>query len=88
MGPEVMNACEPEQAGTEEHGKMLKRIQILEDGRLKRQKIGKLKEKRRITRKEHTRLRNEFEMGGFMAQKDRSMESCQRENTAGQRCSA
>ena len=29
-----MNCCKPEQVGTKEHGKMLKRIQILEDGRV------------------------------------------------------
>ena len=34
MGPKLMNCCKPEQVGTKEHGKMLKRIQILEDGRV------------------------------------------------------
>ena len=29
-----MNCCKPEQVGTQEHDKMLKRIQILEDGRV------------------------------------------------------
>ena len=32
MGPKLLNCCRPEQVGTKEHGKMLKRIQILEDG--------------------------------------------------------
>ena len=34
MGPKLMSCCIPEQVGTKEHGKMLKRIQILEDGRV------------------------------------------------------
>ena len=29
-----MNCCKPEQVGTKEDGKMLKRIQILVDGRV------------------------------------------------------
>ena len=34
MGPKLMNCCRPEQAGTKEYGKMIKRIEILEDGRV------------------------------------------------------
>ena len=34
MGPTMLNYCRPEQVGTEEHGKMLQRIQILEDARV------------------------------------------------------
>ena len=34
MGPPLMNCCKPVQVGTKEHGKMLKRIQILEEGRV------------------------------------------------------
>ena len=34
MGPKLMNCCKPEQVGTKEHGKMLKRIQVFEDGRV------------------------------------------------------
>ena len=34
MGPKWMNCCKPVQVGTNEYGKMLKRIQILEDGRV------------------------------------------------------
>ena len=30
----LMNSCKPEQVGTKEYGKMHKRIQILEDGRV------------------------------------------------------
>ena len=58
--------------GTKEHGKMLKRIQILEDGRVpaKEAKDWKMEgKKRRITRKEYKRLINEFELKGLMAQK-------------------
>ena len=29
-----MNCCKPEQLGTKEHGKMFKRIQVFEDGRI------------------------------------------------------
>ena len=32
MGPKLMNCCKPEQMGTKEYGKMLKRIQVLKDG--------------------------------------------------------
>ena len=43
-----MNCCRPEQVDPKEHGNMLKRIQILEDGRVpaKEAKTGKLKEKK------------------------------------------
>ena len=34
MGPKLMNCCRPERMGTKEYGKMLKRIQTLEDGRV------------------------------------------------------
>ena len=53
MGPKLMNYCMPEQVGTKECGKMLKRIQILEDGRVpaKEAKYWKIEgQKRRITR--------------------------------------
>ena len=47
-GTKWMNRCKPEQVGTKEHGKMLKRIQVLEDGRVlpRRQETGRLKDKR------------------------------------------
>ena len=57
---------------TKEYGKMLKRIQILEDGRVpaKEVKDWKIEGKRmRITRKEYKRLMNEFELEGLRAQK-------------------
>ena len=34
MGPKLMNCCRLEQMGTKEFGKMLKRIQTLEEGRV------------------------------------------------------
>ena len=50
MGPKLMNCCRAVQVSTKEHGKMLKRIQILEDGRVPAQeaKKGKLKDKKCI----------------------------------------
>ena len=58
--------------GTQEYGKMLTRIQVLEVGRVpaKEAKSWIIEgQKRRITRKEYQRLVNKFEMEGFMAQK-------------------
>ena len=34
MGPKLVNCCEPEQMGTKEFDKMMKRIQTLEGGRV------------------------------------------------------
>ena len=65
-------SCKLVQVGTEEHGKMLKRIQILEGGRVLPNEAENWKierEKRRITWKKYRRPSIEFEMGGFMAQK-------------------
>ena len=62
----------PEQVGTQEHDKMLQRIRILEDGRIPAKEASNWKiegQKRRITRKEYRKMWNEFETGGFMAQK-------------------
>ena len=67
--------------GTKEYGKMLKRLQILEDGRApaKEAKDWKIEgRKRRITRKEYRRQSNEFKMEGLMVQK-RVMDLCERE---------
>ena len=52
MGPKLMNFCKPEPMGTTEHGKMLKRIQTLEDSRIpaKEAKIGVSKDKREESR--------------------------------------
>ena len=33
-GPKLMNCCNPEQVNIKEHGKMLKRTQVLEEGRI------------------------------------------------------
>ena len=58
--------------GTQGHGKMLKRIQVLEDGRVQAKEARNWRiegEKRIMTGKEYQRLRNNFEMEGFMAQK-------------------
>ena len=67
-----MNCCKPEQVGTNEYGKMLKRIQVLEDSRIPAREARNWKiegQKRRITRKGYKRLWNESETRGFMAQK-------------------
>ena len=76
MGQKILNCCEPVHVGTKEHGKMLKRIQILEDGRVpaKEAQIWRIEvKKRRITWKEYSRLLNEFELKGGVE------ESCKRE---------
>ena len=67
-----MNCCKREQVGTKEHGKMLKRIQALEDARIPAKEARNWKiegPNRRITRKEYRRLWNKFETGGFIAKK-------------------
>ena len=72
MGPKLMNCCKPEQMRSKEHGKMLKRIPVLEGGGVpaKEAKSWRIEGlKRRITRKEHQRLLNKFQMEGFVAQK-------------------
>ena len=54
MGPMVMNCCPPEQVGTKEYGKMLKRIQVFEDGRVPAKEARSWRiegQKRRITEK-------------------------------------
>ena len=76
-----MNCCKPEQACTKENGKMLKRIQVLEDGRVPARMRGNWKiegQSRRITRKECQKLLIKFEMEGSMAQEDcgMSLEKC------------
>ena len=72
MGPELMNCCKREPMGTQGHGKVLKIIHVLEDGRVPAKEVRNWRsegQKRRITRKEYQRLLNKFEMEGFMAQK-------------------
>ena len=66
MAPKQVNCCRPEQMGTKDFGKWMKRIQILEEGRVP----AKVREKKkRITRKEYRRLLYNFEMEGLKAQK-------------------
>ena len=57
--------------GTKEFGKMMERIQTLEEGRVpaKEAKKGRIEgDNKRITRKEYQRLFNNFDMEGLMAQ--------------------
>ena len=71
MEPQLMNCCRPEQKGTEEVGKMMKRILTLEEGRVPVQKAKNWRiegEKKRITRKEYQRLLNIFEMEGLIGE--------------------
>ena len=71
MGPKLVNCCVLEPMGTKEFGKMVKRIQTLEKGRVpaKEAKNWRIEgEKKRTTRKEYRRLKNNFEMEGIMAQ--------------------
>ena len=54
MGPKLMNCCKPEPTGTQVCGKMLKRIQVLEDGTVPATEARSWRiegQKRRITRK-------------------------------------
>ena len=72
MEPKLMNCCKPQPMGTQGYGKMLKIIQVLEDGRVPAKEARNWRiegQKRRITRKEYQRLLNKLEMEGFMAQK-------------------
>ena len=87
MGPKLMNCGKPEQMGTKEYGKMLKRIQTLEDGRIPAKEANNWRiegQKRRITRKEYQRLVNKFEMEGFMAQQ--ILWNLAKEKTMKERC--
>ena len=43
VGPKMMNYCKLEQVGTKEHGKILKRIQVLEEGRVKAKEAKKMR---------------------------------------------
>ena len=56
---------------TNEFGKMMKRIQILDEGRVpaKEAKSWRIEGEKKNTRKEYKRLLNKFEMEGLMAQK-------------------
>ena len=66
-----MNCCKPEQVGTREDGKLQKRIQVLEKGRIPANEVRYWKvqgPKKRITTKGNGILWNELETRGFMAQ--------------------
>ena len=72
MGPKQVNCCKPEQMGAKAFGKMRKRLQTLEEGRVPANEAKNRiieGEKKRITRKEYQRLLNNFEMEGLIAQK-------------------
>ena len=59
--------------GTQGYAKMLKRIQVLEGGRVSAKEARNWRiegQKRRITRKGYQRLLNRFEIEVYMAQKD------------------
>ena len=67
-----MNRCRPAKKGTNEHGKMLTTILMPGKGEVPDRYAGERKVeggKRRATSKECKRPRQEFEVGGFMAQK-------------------
>ena len=59
LGPKLMNRCRTKGKGPKENRKMLKRILKLEKGEF---------EKKRVTRRECKRSREECEDGRFMAQ--------------------
>ena len=44
MGPTFVNHCGPEKVGTKEYGRMFKRIQVLEEGRIPAKKAGSRRE--------------------------------------------
>ena len=87
MVPNLRNCCKPVQVGTAEHGKMLKRIQMLEDGRVPAKAANNRRierKKRRITWMEYRRLSNEFELEAINGA-ERLVEPCKREKIAGQK---
>ena len=73
MGSKLMNCCKPELVDTKEHDKMLKRIQVLEDGRAPAKEARSWRvegEKRRITEKKVSEVfETSSRMEGFVAQK-------------------
>ena len=65
MGPTLTNCSKRELVGTKEYCKMLKRIQVVEDGRVPAKEASHWKiegQKRTITRKEYQLFLNKFEM--------------------------
>ena len=80
MGPKLVNCYKPEQVGTKEYGKMLKRIQILEDGRVPTKEARNWKiegQNTKIVRKEYKILLIGFRDGRIHGA-NRSMESRKR----------
>ena len=72
MGPKLVNCCRPEQMGTKEFGKMMNRIQSLEEGRVPVTEAKNWRidgEKKIISRKEYRRGFNNFEMEGSRQKK-------------------
>ena len=72
MVQKLMICCKLVQVGTKEHGKMLKRIQILEGGRVPAKEAKNCRiegERGGLLGKEYRKLLNELESGGSMAQK-------------------
>ena len=71
-GPKLMKQCKLEKMNTKEHGKMKKRILLREEESVpaKNARGWKIEgQNRRVTKKECKRLREEFEVEGFTAQK-------------------
>ena len=59
MGPKLVNCCKLEQMGTKELGKMMRRLQTLEGGRVPDKEANNWRiegEKKRIARKEYKTL--------------------------------
>ena len=66
MGPKLTNCCRPEKMDTKEFGKMMKRIQILEEGGVpaKEAKNWRIEgEKKRMTRKAKQEAVKQFRNG-------------------------
>ena len=72
MGPKLLNCCKPEQVGTKEYGKMIKRILVFEDGRVPPEEARNWEiqgQRRRITKKGVSEACELVcEVVGFMAQ--------------------
>ena len=86
-----MTRCRPEQSDTKEHGNMLNRESSSQKkDRCRTENATGWKvdgDKTRVTREECKRLREEFEVGGFTAQK-RVVEYQQKEKVGRQRFTA
>ena len=89
MGPKLTNCCRLEQMDTKEFGKMMKRIRILQEGRVRAKEAKNWRiegEKKRITRKmAYKRLLNSFEMEGRINGAKRPVELGERKINEGRR---